>query len=462
MAYTTFQGVKSGLNNTVKGELPIEDIWEAFAYRKELTVQVFIDVDPSSVIPTIKGRDLMGQWKVRLHENGARNAQGKLTAPILFEQTVTWAAHVTIATFPPGISLVTWAPKGDGGSGSQQTSIVDGRDCPIVTNVNDPAQVADLEAYGRLGAWQFVDSATIRPTATPRQKYDAEQGFTLFTDEGAATVGGYNFFATWQSPYYRMDLAEGAVLDTVFDNWQSSILTEARYTVSGRESAQGEAILFDERLGVRTHIYVARGALTPSIQCIRTRQLRPNLTSLQVQFGTGITVNTSKIHDDANGTVEEDSRLRGLQLAKLSGGALLCLGATGGNPALFRAFTSTDGGENWQRVMNQLLNINPLAQCSFSEGKQLIYGTDERKKAVYCILSFGRVTGDDGKETDGFRVTEKDLAATSGSVALPTKTVSLEAGSGGVARLLARDTQSGELRVWVTRDGKNYSPEVTS
>ncbi len=449
MAYTDFENVKGGQNGTVKGELPVEDIWDAFAYRKALEVQVFINPGDFGISQV----DLKGQWKVRLREDGSRDAQGKLTASVLFEQTITWTARVIALSLGGGLALVTWQPLGDGGSGAQQTSIVDGQACAIVENVNDPAQVDALNIYGQSGAWRFIDTVSFLPNATPRQKYDVERGFSIFMPEGAATVGGYTFHAVWQSSYYRVEVPEGAVLDTVMDSWQSSILTEARYTVSGREGAAGEAFLLDARTGERLHVFVDRSASKPKVVCRRTRQTRGTLLEGQIEYGHGITLETDKIDEGDNGTIERDSRLRGLQLLRLEGNARVCVGATGGNPSQLRAFLSVNRGEDWNRFMNQPLPITPICNCVLSgQTKVLFYGTDDEKKPAYALLERG---------DDGFSVTKTGRAETTDGSTLPLKGgVSLEAGEGGAIRLFARESSSGTLFVWRTdNEGARWAKE---
>lgn len=281
MSYTAFDNIESGIApGIIKGLLPIEDVADALSYRKALEVQVFLDVSDFG----ISQRDLTGRWQVRVRSNGARDAAGNYLGLVLFKQTVEWTARVVALSLGFGLALVTWQPLGDGGAGKQQTTVVGGQPCAVVTDVNDAAQ---MEAYGQSGAWRFLDTVSFLPNATPRAKYDAEKGFSLFTPEGAATVGGYTFNAVWQSPYYRYEISSGAILETVFDNWQSSILTEARYTVSQREGASGSAALLDVRTGAHWRLFVVRGVLNSRLQILRSRQLRGELSSLEVQFGQG-------------------------------------------------------------------------------------------------------------------------------------------------------------------------------
>jgi hypothetical protein len=457
MAYTTFESIGGGENGTEIGELPIEDIAEALAYRKALEVQVFLDPGDFGV----SFKDLTGRWRVRVRLNGNRDSTGAYTAPIIFEQTIEWTARVFALALGGGLTLVTWQPLGDGGSGKQQTSIVAGQACAVVDDVNDLAQMA---AYGATGAWRFLDTVSFLPTATPRHKFDAEKGFTIFTAEGAATVGGYSFHAVYQSPYYRYEAPNRSILETVFDNWQSSLLTEARYTVSQRKGASGEALLFDERTGAHWRLFVDRLVGTSRLQIIRSRQVRGVLERTDTQFGQGISLETEKLDDGDNGVLETDTRLRGIQLKRLPGGAMIAVGATGGQGSLLRAFVTTDEGENWERVMNQLLNINPLAMCVLKDAaRMLVYGTNEQGNAAYSLLSFGKVTLDDGSEDNGWRAVEGGTVTGPAGVTMPTRNVSLTIGDGGVVRLLSRDATAGTLLTLISRDsGKSYEKEATS
>ena len=74
MSYTSFKNIAGGQNGTVLGALPVEGVWEAFAYRKALTVQVFLDTDLDALGTEV--RDLKGTWQVRIRENAARGANG--------------------------------------------------------------------------------------------------------------------------------------------------------------------------------------------------------------------------------------------------------------------------------------------------------------------------------------------------------------------------------------------------
>lgn len=247
------------------------------------------------------------------------------------------------------------------------------------------------------------------------------------------------------SGLFTEPLDEGDRIVIKFHNLSAGVVTnKASLSVATELGASGEAILFDARIGDRLFVFTDKGATKTSVQCRRTRQLRGLLTEQQLQYGKGVTVETDKLSDGDNGTVEADSRLRGLQLLSLSGGAVLCVGATGGSPSQLRAFLSVDRGENWERVMNQPLPITPLASCVLaSQTKTLFYGTSENKKPAFVIIERGG---------DGFVITETGACVTTDESELPVKGVRLESGAGGVVRLFARDAKSGDASAWLSRD----------
>ena len=256
------------------------------------------------------------------------------------------------------------------------------------------------------------------------------------------------------SGIFTEPLDEGDRFVIKFHNLSAGFVTaKASLSIATELSASGEAMLFDERIGDRIHVYVNRGgAGKPSIECRRTRQLRGELRELELQYGHGVTVETSKLSDGDNGTVEEDSRLRGLQLMEVEGNALLCVGATGGSPSLLRAFLSLDRGENWGRIMNELLQLVPLCSCILAgQSKVFYYGTGDDKKPAFAILE---------REGDGFTLTRHGACETSDGSILPTKGVSVDAGEGGALRLFSREASSGVLSAWISLDeGAHWKKE---
>ena len=239
--YSPFDNIDSGESGTVEGLLPLEGPASAFRYRKQIIVNVFIDVGFG-----IGFKDIKGRWKVRIRVDASRNADGSYAGEILFEQEVEWTARVVILNL--GVAFVSWQPLGDGGSGKQFTPIAGGEECALYDEAN-------AAPYGESGAWRFVDR-TVRPDSTPAQKYDVEKGFSIFSSEGAATIGGYQFFAVWQSQDYLTDIPEGAILETVFDNWAVGTLdSESLYTFSYKEGATGFEAVRDPRAGTTWTFY---------------------------------------------------------------------------------------------------------------------------------------------------------------------------------------------------------------
>lgn len=206
--YTGFEAVDD-LAQGGLALLPLEEDAEAFRYRKQLHIHVDLARFGSSLQQT-----LTGKWKIRLRESAAPNAA------ILFEQEVEWRALI-IALVDPffgSIGFVTWSPL-DEGDGRFTTTVVDGS--PV-----DPAE-----------AWKYVDDNT--PTEF------SEEGATDHEPNGVATVGTYEFFATFYSPPYKCLVPPGAVLERVSDNWGIGFLDQnATYEFSFKNArAQVDATL---------------------------------------------------------------------------------------------------------------------------------------------------------------------------------------------------------------------------
>ncbi|HEY0076811.1 MAG TPA: hypothetical protein VGB77_22195 [Abditibacteriaceae bacterium] len=262
--YSEFDNVDSGEFGTVEGLLPLDGSASAFRYRKILQI-VFHGSASDSFSIVVKGN-----WFVRVRENAERNPDGSYKGAILFAQEVTWEADI-IAINMGGIDFVTWAPRGPAGSGEHKTSMVNGEDCAVVSDINSGNE-AELAAYGETGAWRFLDNSAVRPTFTPGQKYDVERGFVpteTFKPEGVATIGGFVFFCDWQSADYLCDMPEGAILETVFDHWQvGAIDMEAGYTFSHKAGDELFDGVRDAWTGQGWWIHRADGAM----RCARTRR----------------------------------------------------------------------------------------------------------------------------------------------------------------------------------------------
>lgn len=204
--YSDFEAVND-LETGKLALLPLEEIGDAegFRYRKDLHIHVQLSTFGNNLQQT-----LTGKWQIRLRESAAPDA------PILFEQTVEWRAQI-IALIDPffgSIALVTWNPL-DNGDGRFTTTIVDG-------GTVEPSE-----------AWKYVDF--LNPTE------NSEIGITDFEPTGVATVGTFEFFATFYSPPYLSFVPEGAVLDRVFDNWGMGFLDQnATFQFSFKE---GKALL---------------------------------------------------------------------------------------------------------------------------------------------------------------------------------------------------------------------------
>jgi hypothetical protein len=245
--YTEFDAVGSGLSGTIEGLIDMGGSASALRYRKQIVVSV--SAGTSGLV--------RGRWKVRGREDASRDASGAYTGGIFFEQEVEWTAMVTNVDLG-GISLITWQPTGDAGSGKSYTSNCNGEECAVLDAlVSDESKAA----YNATGAWRFLDHSTLGPESPVNQKIDLEKGFTIFTSEGVASAGGdgFLFYAVWQSPDYLCDFPEGSILETVFDRWQVGTLDdEALFAFSYKPGTALYASLRDIWTGQAFYFYPAR------------------------------------------------------------------------------------------------------------------------------------------------------------------------------------------------------------
>lgn len=254
--YLPFDNVGSGENGTVEGLIDMEGPASAFRYRKELQILVRGAADSDFTTVT-------GNWKVRIREDASRSVDGSYTGRILFEQEVKFRALIT-AIDVGGFFLVTWQPL----TTKAYTTICNGEECAVIdADESDESKAA----YGTDGAWRFLDTARL-PT-TLQSKIDLEYavvGATDFESEGAATSGGYSFFAAWQSENYLCEFPEGAIFETVFDHWQvGTIDDEATFQVSYKPGGSVGGALYDMRVGTTWYFYVE----SRQVRCGSTRRL---------------------------------------------------------------------------------------------------------------------------------------------------------------------------------------------
>ena len=286
-----------------------------------------------------------------------------------------------------------------------------------------------------------------------------QANFGVDPSEGSGTTDReVTIDSRFYSGIFTEPLDEGDRIVIKFHNLSAGFVTDkASLSLATTPGAAGEAFLFDERLGDRIHVYVAKGAGNKSnVQCRRTRQMRGVLSDGQMQYGHGITLETDKINDGDNGLVEENSRLRDLQLLSLEGGLRACVGVTGGAPSFLRIFLTLNLGEDWNRIMNQPLPFVPSANCTFAnQTKVLFYGVGTNKKPAYALLELG---------AQGFALTKTGEATATDGTELPVKgSINLESCEGGAMRLFTRDAQSGSFLAWISSDeGASWAQEQTT
>lgn len=428
--YSEFDNVGSGESGTIEGLLPIEGSASAFRYRKVIQIVVTGTFEGSF------GAQVKGNWLVRVRENGFRGGDGAYVGAILFEQEVFFTADITVVPMGPGLNLVTWKPLGPAGSGEHRTSICNGEECAIVENVYDP-KPGEIEAYGANGAWRFRDSSINTGNMTPRQKYEFERGFSDWEDEGVATSGSYIFFAEWQSSDFLSDFPEGAILETVYDRWQTGQLdTEALYTFSYKPGEELFDAVSDAWTGQKWWIYKGNGAM----RCARTR------------CGDG----SYKISDeDPVVLAGAFGSLRAMQ----HGHTLLVLHQMGSGVGL--RFSISDGRE-WYSMNNMIENVKQIDAVGDTDGGEIIV-LGIAKVAIEGIPSGSLVrvvlTTTDENGEDGFplRWKQKEInqIAAVGDTVLPTKPKGRLTRDGGNLDWIVQD--SNDVQVYRSTDnGRSF------
>lgn len=223
--YGPYEDVTTGANGTIPNGLPLTTTASGFRYRKD----VFVHIDLFHFQDNL-GFVLDGDFLNRVRETREPDAR------ILFEQRVRLRIQVVAISDPffGSIGFVTWFPL-DEGAGIIETTIVNGE--PV-----DPAL-----------AWQQVDVAV--PT-----EFSEQLGYTIFDPEAAITLGGFDFFATWYSAPYKVDVAPGAVLERVYDHWGvGTILDEATFGFSFKDGVPHLDGLMDPAGGFRMARVAAGG-----------------------------------------------------------------------------------------------------------------------------------------------------------------------------------------------------------
>ncbi len=425
--YTDFATVvRSGL-------LPIQVGASAFRIKHALIVNVFLgDFSQTAT------KDIKGSWTYRIRADASTNVNGKPVGTILFEQSVEWTARVTALADPlTGIGLVTWQPLGDGGSGKQQTSVCQVQPCPTVPDINN-ATAQQLADYGASGAWRFLDTPINVSNETPAQKYAVEEGFTIFQEEGAATVGTYQFFADWESANYLCEVPEGAFFEVVHDTWQNGTLDrQASYSFSYKSALLSVTVsLMEPRSGQSWFLYLDSGTL----KCARTRHLAADIPLISDTSHDYISTVTSTRTRFAN-----LHRLNDILIAILDSGGLEVL-------------VSVDDGQTWANAMDIVQNVIVLATASNEDGSLLyIYGqsavteVDNAKPAsellnqndiIRCVLKC---------QGASWVLSDKARISTATGVNLPTKDIAKLECAADRLRLTYRD--GNDFRVLESTDG---------
>lgn len=422
------------------GALKIDGGASAFRYQKNILINVFGDFASSY------SQVLTGEWKIRVREDARKDANGKPNARVLFEQTVTWQAMVTAINIG-GISFVTWQPLGDAGSGKQQTTICNGEVCATIPNIYIATQ-QQLADYEVSGAWKFLDR-TPAQNSTPNQHFVQEEGFTIFTPEGAAEIGGYSFSAVWESANYLCDIPEGALFEVVTDKWQFGTLNrQAAYAFSYKKGELEQTLdtLFEKRTGQRWFLYVADNAL----KLTRSRHIAPQF-ALAAEKQTDFT------------SVVWEKPSRAMRLHRSASVLLVVLQVKGESSVRFLA--SYDDGQTWSAIMSLVANVTLLASAMSADGSTLwTYGISAATEVDNSKPDSEKLTQNDiiycelKRENTTWKMAARGVIKHVDGLTLPTKDIARLERTSDILRLTFKDTAG--FRVLESSDGLRSLKEV--